>query len=131
MINVSELVQNAIDGIENPLKAYAVLKELQKQVSDGISQIEEAAIEEASKYGEKTFEAMNYKFEIREGARRYSFKNIEQWNEASKKLKDIEALCKQAAMAYEKGKTIIDDDGEVVPIAEVTFSKSSLVVKPI
>ena len=129
MINVGQLVQDVLDGNENPLKAYAVLKELSKQVSDGISQIEDGALEEAAKYGEKTFEALNYKFEVREGARRYNFKNIPEWVSASEKLKEMESTYKQAANAYEKGKTVIDDNGEVVPVPEVTFSKSSIVVK--
>lgn len=131
MIDIQQLVQDVLDGKENPLKAFAVLKGLQKQVSTAISEIEEGAIEEAGKYGEKTFEAMNYKFEIREGARRYSFKGIESWVETNKKLKDIEKQCKLAASAYEKGKQLIDDNGEIVPIPEITHSKSSITVKPL
>ena len=131
MVNVSELVQNTIDGKENPLKAYAVLKELQKQIVRGIAEVEEMALEEASKYGEKTFEALNYKFELREGSRRYVFKGIEKWDTLNQQLKDVEAECKQAAMAYEKGKQVVDENGELIPVPEVKFSKSSIVVKSI
>lgn len=131
MIDVSSLTQDVIDGNENPLKGYAILKQLQKQVANAISEIEEYALDEASKFGEKTFETMNYKFELREGGRRYDFKSIPQWVDANSKLKDIESTCKQAALAYEKGKNIVDENGEVVPVPVVKFSKSSITVKPL
>ena len=131
MINIQQLVQDVLDGKENPLKAFAVLKELQKQISNAISEIEDGAFEEAAKYGEKTFEAMNYKFELREGGRRYSFKNIDNWVSTNNKLKEIEKQCKLAATAYEKGKQIIDENGELVPLPEITYSKSSITVRPL
>lgn len=131
MIDIAQLIQDVIDEKENPLKAFAVLKGLQKQIADGIKEIEEGALEEAAKYGEKTFEAMNFKFEVREGRRTYSFKNIESWVETNNKLKEMESTFKQAASAYEKGKTVVDDNGEVVPVPEVTYSKSSITVKPL
>lgn len=131
MINIEQLIQDVNDGNENPLKAFAVLKELQKNVSDALGYIEEYAMEEAEKYGAKTFEAMNYKFELREGSRRYSFKNIEKWVGLEKQRKDLEATLKNAASAYEKGQTVVDENGEVVPVPEVTYSKSSITVKPL
>lgn len=131
MIDIPQLIQDVLDGNENPLKAYAILKELSSDIAKAIKEIEDYAHDEASKFGEKTFETMDWKFEIREGSRRMSFKNIEHWNELNKQIKEKESLYKQATLAYEKGKTIVDEDGEVVPVAEVTFTKPSLIVKRI
>ncbi len=128
-MNVEQMIQDVVDGNENPLRAYALLKEKQKDIQEAIKHIEEYAIEEAEKHGEKIFETMDWKFEMRNGARRCVYKNIPEWVEANKALKDRESLYKQAALAYEKGKTIVDENGEVVPAAETTFAKSSLIIK--
>lgn len=129
MIDIAQLIQDVLNGNENPLKAYAILKELSTEIANAINEIEDYAHEEASKFGERSFETMDWKFEIREGSRRMSFKNIDQWNELTKQIKEKEALYKQATLAYEKGKTIVDENGEVVPVGEVSFTKPSLIVK--
>lgn len=126
-MDISQLVQDVIDGNENALKAYGLLKDLSKQVSEALKEVEGAAIDEAQKFGEKTFNSMDWKFELRDGARRYNFKNIPQWVEMNKKMKDAEKLYKSASSAFEKGQNIIDENGEVVPAAEVTYSKQSLI----
>lgn len=130
-MDIAQLVQDVEDGKENPLKAYALLKDHMKFVSEAIAQFEDYAQEEAAKFGAKTFETMGWKFEIRNGARRHSFKHIDEWLEVNTGLKEREKLYKAAAAAAEKRQTIVDENGEVVPPSIVTFSKDSLIVTPL
>lgn len=131
MIDIMQMVQDVLDGKENPLKAYAILKDRKSNLEKCIKEIEEHAFEEASKYNEKTFEDMGFKFELRDGSRRYNFRSVPKWREYNDQIKYFEKSLKDAANAYQKGKTMIDDNGEVVPVPEVTYTKPSISVKPI
>jgi hypothetical protein len=128
MINFEELTQNAIDGVESPFKAYKELKELKAKVDEALKQVEPIALEEAEKH-EKTFEVEGMKFERRDGRRVFNFKNIKEWNTYDKAKKDCEARYKAAFSNFEKGLSAVTDDGEVLELPKVTYTKSSLIVK--
>jgi hypothetical protein len=125
MINISQLVQDAIDGNESALKAFAILKSHAKIVANALKEIEESAMDEAAHYGERTFSDMGYKFELRDGMRRYSFKHLDNWAAKNAQLKAIETLAKQAANA---NATMVDDNGEIIEPATVTYTKPSIIV---
>ncbi len=128
MVNIGELVQNVIDGQEDPLKALIVLKNLEKEVKEGLKVISPAAQDEAEKY-EKTFQYHGHELTRTEGRRTFNFKKIPEWMKKSTELKEMEAMYKQAYASYEKGITPVSEDGEVIPLPEVTYSKSSISVK--
>lgn len=125
MINISQLVQDAIDGNESALKAYAILKRHAKDVVNAIKEIEDAAMSEADHYGEKKFTDHGHTFELRDGSRRHSFKHLDHWVEKNAELKAIETLAKQAATA---NATMVDDNGEIITPAQVTYTKPSIIV---
>jgi len=130
ILNLPQLVQDVFDGQEDPLKAYAIAKEYEKSVKECLEALKEAALEEASTY-EKNFEHAGFKFERRDGKATYSYKHIDSWNEANNKKKHIETTAKDAFKAYSQGKTMVDDQGEVIEPAHVTYSSDSLVIKKI
>ena len=125
MINISQLVQDVIDGNENPLVAFAVLKTHAKELATAIKEIEDVAMTEASHYGEKKFTDHGHTFELRDGSRRHSFKHLDHWVEKNAELKSIETLAKQAATA---NATMVDDNGEIITPAQVTYTKPSIIV---
>tara|TARA_R110002110_G_scaffold168309_1_gene369758 strand:+ start:93 stop:473 length:381 start_codon:yes stop_codon:yes gene_type:complete len=125
MINISQIVQDVIDGNENPLVAFAVLKTHAKELATAIKEIEDVAMTEASHYGEKKFTDHGHTFELRDGSRRHSFKHLDHWVEKNAELKAIETLAKQAATA---NATMVDDNGEIITPAQVTYTKPSIIV---
>lgn len=129
MIDYAELVQNVLNGDESPLKAYAILSLLQKDIDKAVKEIKEYALEEANKYPDKTFEDYGFKFERRNGSARYSFKHIEEWSNLKEQLSDVEQRAKQAYSSYKSGLTSVSEDGEVMELPEVTYGSDVLVVK--
>lgn len=126
---LAHLIQEVEEGNRDALTAYANIKKLESEVKNARTQIEELAMNEAENYSGKTFEYNGFKFEKRNGATRYSYKNIAKWKEANKNLKDIESEAKQAFIAKQKGMMVASEDGEEIELPEVNYSKDSLVVK--
>ena len=127
---LSSLVQDVIDGNENPLKAFAILKEVEKHTKKCLAQINADVLNEANKYDEKTFSDAGYTFEKRNGSARYDFSNIEQHAAIKSDLKALEEKCKQAYRSWQKGITAVDEEtGEVIPQPKVTYSSDVLILK--
>lgn len=68
MLNTAQLVQDVIDGVEDPLKAYAVLLTHKKEAIEALQEIEGAVLKQI-----KGKEAVNYKH----NGRAYRFENID------------------------------------------------------
>ena len=123
-----EIVNQVKEGNQDALIAYAELKAAEKSLKAALAELEPLALEEAAKYG-KTFELYGHKFEQRNGAIRYTFSHLPQWQAADNAKKLIEQQSKQALKAMETGNTIIDADGCIVEPPKVSYSKDSLIVK--
>lgn len=130
MIDYTQMVQDVLEGNESGLKAYAILSVLKKDIDKAISEIKDLALIESEKYGAKSFEDFGFKFERRNGAARYSFKNITEWCEVKSELNDIEKKAKQAYSSYKNGlSSFNNEDGSEIELPEVTYSTDSLIVK--
>jgi len=125
-----ELREKAINGEMSPLVAYGQAKQMKSENDAALAEIEALALEESELY-EKSFEIQGFKFERRNGATRYSFKHIPQWNDLQKSVKDFEEMSKQALRAGANKMQVADENGEEVPLPIVTHSKDSLIVKAI
>ena len=125
---MQEIVNQVKEGNQDALIAYAELKAAEKSLKAALAELEPLALEEAAKYG-KTFELYGHKFEQRNGAIRYTFSHLPQWQAADNAKKLIEQQSKQALKAMETGNTIIDADGCIVEPPKVLYSKDSLIVK--
>lgn len=126
---LSQLVQDVIDGNEDVLKAYAILKRHEDHIKKCLAEISEYALDEAQKHDGAKFTHAGFKFSVNPSRPIYNFKSIEQWNQMNKQIKDFEALSKQAYSAYQKGSVMITEDGEEVPLPEVKYTSPSLSVK--
>lgn len=130
MINRSELVQQVLDGYASPLEALAMLKEEKEHVDKCIKEIEDIALEEAQRMDGKSFQYKEWKFEIRSGRKVFDFKNIKEWNEAKQSLSEIEQKAKKAwEMKTQSKINAVTDDGEVIELPKVTFTKDVIVIK--
>ncbi len=125
-MDYSQLVQDALDGNESALKAYAILKSEHAKFATYIKEIEPAAFSEASNWDEKTFKLEGYKFTKRQGGKRWDFSELKEWQEAKSKLKDIEERAKLAYANYDKGLMAVTLDGDVKELPIVTYSKDSV-----
>lgn len=122
-----DTVQGVIDGELDPLEIYAQFKDFEKYFKDCKDAVQEVAIAEAEKYGEKSFRHKDYSFELREGRANYDFKSIDQWSSLKERIKDIESKSKAAA---KNGGSFLDQEtGEVIGACQINYSKPSLVIK--
>lgn len=72
-----------------------------------------------------------YLFEVRNGSTRFSYKNISEWIEANKHLKDIESKYKQVFLSRQKGIMVASEDGEELELPEVDYGSGSVILRPI
>lgn len=127
---LADVVTKTENGDINPLNTWAEINLLEKELKAVKSQIEETAKEEAELHPEKSFKLGNYAFEKRSGGYTYSYKGIPQWADLQGKMKEVEAQSKAAFNLFQKtGTRPITEDGELLPLPEVTPRKDSLVVK--
>lgn len=127
-MNLTQLYNSVYTGDVDPLQAYAELKKHIADANECLKSFEDYALEEATKY-DKSFTAYGFKFERRNGSKRYSFNHIPQWKAISNELKSFEDKCKQALNTYEKGMQVADENGEEIPLPKVTYTKDVLIIK--
>ena len=130
-MNYTQLVQDIEDGNESALKGLSLLREQKKIIDACIKQVDPIALDEAEKYGEKTFEYQGFSFQLKIGAKRFNFSNSEKWSKAKASITDIESAMKEAWQASQRGSQTVDEDGVLVDIPEVTYNNDSLTIKKI
>lgn len=102
-----------MEGTQAPLEAYLYLKKVKELTESIMEGCKSEAIRELQGKGGK-FEDEQVIAEIRNSAGRWDFKNSSEWQAMKLKLVDIEENAKLSFKSWEKGKTIIDDAGEVI-----------------
>ena len=122
-MDYSQLVQDALDGNESALKAYAILKDQLALFKGYVEQVEPAAADEAANWDEKTFKHRGFSFTKKVGGKMWDFKSIPEWVELKAKLDNVQAKAKLAYSSYDKGLMAISKDGEVQDLPIVTFKK--------
>lgn len=108
---------------ENRRQMEAVLSDIKKYEDD---ELEEIAMD-AANYPEGY---KGYQFEYRNGRKLWNFKSIPEYNKYSEKLKEVQEAGIAAFELFQKtGSKPITEDGELLPMPELNYAKSSLVVK--
>ena len=127
---LSSLVQDVQDGNENPLRAWAVITEIEKYIEQCKEATKVFVAEEANKYPEMRFEANGFVVEKRNGRAVWDFKNCKSWVEKNKILKDHEEILKHSYQIYNKGGVIgVNEDGEQVEIPSVKYTDQTIIVR--
>src|SRR5690606_32289052 len=101
------------------LEAYKTVYLIGKVAEEIKKEIQEAAVNEADKYPEKTIEKYGVKITKMEGRATYSFKHIQEWVDLENKKKKVEQAAKDALRFAQQGKMVVTDDSEVIETAEV------------
>lgn len=90
----SNLKSEILAGNENPLRIAKVLKSLEETIKflREDKEIREAILNEAMKYGEKTFETFGVEFQIKEVGVKYDFAacDDQEWNKLQKEYETLE-----------------------------------------
>lgn len=126
---VASLLEQTENGDLSALTTYAQIKRLKDLFTEAEKQISDLALDQASEYSEKTFTEGLFTFEKRNGSRRFSYKNIPEVVTAEKTVKDLKETYKQAFISMEKGLSSVDEDGVLLEVPEVSYTKDVLIVK--
>lgn len=118
-----------LDGHMNALDALAELKAIEGAAKSALSRLENAVLEEALKYGEKSFYYKGLKYVVREGSRLFKFDELEDVTKAEEALRELKDRHKDAAIQAEKGIRAVDADGQLIEPARMEFGKPSVSVK--
>ena len=122
---LEQMVQDVIDGNENPLKAYGIMKGLEGKLKKYLDEIKGAVMDEADKR-EKNFTEAGFIFEKRNGRKIYSFKGIDEYDVAKKHLKSVEEKYKKFLT---EGKEVDEETGELLKLPTITYGSDMLIVK--
>lgn len=127
-MDILQIIENVKEGKQEALNVLKDVKEFKKYFDGLVKEVEEIALEEASSY-ESNFELNGLKFEKRNGRATYNYKKIDIWVAKKNELKEIEDNLKANFSAFKRGVTMVSEDGEVLPVPEVSYSKDVLIVK--
>ncbi len=119
---MKELINDVLEGRKNPLEVYIELKRSEKEMVNAIKAIQDLAIDEATKYGQKTFKEYGVEITMKSGGGRWEYKHLD-WFEAYEKLKE------DAVKAYKSDLDMITKEGEVVQPAVFKPNKDTISIK--
>jgi len=122
---LSEMTSDVVNGEVNPLETYIELKHIEKALKSALSTVQGYAIDEAEKYGEKSFKFCGAEVGVKNAAGRWNFKNLD-WYEDYQELQES---AKQSFKLSLKSKQLIDDEGTVVQPAEYTEGKTTISIR--
>ena len=120
MNEYKQLTQEVIEGNINPLEAYVLLKKHQADIEEALKAIKDLAIDEANKYGQKSFAAFGAQVELRNAASTWVYSGSA-YESAKAKMKYIETLAKA-------GGGIDPDTGEIIDPAVKKEGASTIAV---
>ena len=127
------VIAKAENGEMTTLDAFIYLEEERKQLEQTLAlakSFKEDHFDEISEYAKEYPEGyMGYEIEVRNGGRIFNFKNIPEWQSYNKALKECEERHKQAFISKEKGLLTATEDGEDIVMPEITYRKSSIILK--
>lgn len=136
MINqISEIINSAENGDIGMLHALTDLEDIRIELDASLEFIKDwkdENIDELAMLKEDYPEGYGgYKIEYRSGGYTYKYDHIPEYKNLKIELKRIESEAKMSLSALEKGNTMVNDDGEIVPHAEKYGRKASLILKKI
>jgi hypothetical protein len=119
-MDFKDIVKQVKEGDLNALSIYVDLKRYENELTDALSQIKDFALDEASKYPEKTFKAFGAIIEKKSGASRWDYSQVTEWNLAKERLKQIETIAQVGGM---------DDSGNEIQRAFKVPGKDTIAIK--
>jgi len=130
MIDYSQLIQDVLDGKESPYKALYIIKEQHKVLKEIIEVLTVEAINK-SEYEDKNFTKDGFKIEKRNGRKVWNFKACKSFKIANDNLEEVKSQLKANFSQFEKGKTVVDENGEVGEVPTANYTNDTLIIKKI
>ena len=120
-MNEYKLISNeVVEGNMNPLEAFTILRKHLADLEEAIEVVKPLAIDEAGKYGSKSFSAFGANFELRNGPGQWKYTGAA-YNEAKARLKYIEDIAKIGGGADA-------NTGEIIEPANKIEGKSTIAI---
>jgi hypothetical protein len=139
---IEKAVNDANNGIIDPLDVFIAFNDLAKQLKSANDQIQEIAMDQAELHGAKTFSHHGYQIGVVQGRTTWDFKNCQgvvEMEDEVKRIKDSLKSMRKAAEAdgYSEvvelnGQKVLaapDQNGELVALPVTKFGKSYLTIK--
>ena len=130
MIDTANLVQEVIDGNFSPYEAEYIIKKQMYDLSVHLEIVHTEA-QNQSIYEDKNFEKDGFKMEKRNGRKVWNFKGCESYKIAKDNLTEIENDLKDNFNQWEKGNTVTNEDGVIMEVPKVTYTKEVLIIKKV
>lgn len=127
-INLHEMNEMTLNGDADALETFIHLKKIEKLFKLVVKGTQGDAIKNAFEDG-GTFQRYGAEIQCKNGTKRWDFSNCDTWNDKKKELTNIEKDLKLSFSAYEQGKNMVSDDGEITEIPKVDYSSDSIAVK--
>ena len=125
---LNDLLASVEDGEVSALATFAQISDISRLVNDVMEKVKNVAIAEAEAWQEASFTEYGRKFTKVPPRRMVKYDGVPQWQDLTARRKRIEELALVAATKF--GATIVDDEtGEIIPPAEISYSKPSISVK--
>jgi hypothetical protein len=123
---VATMLESVELGEEVASWIYVCLKEELDFLQDCLDELKPQVMEEVRNFP-ATHGAL--RVEYMPGTRRYSFEHLDDWKVLKGQMAHLEGQAKMAYSAYEKGRTLVNDEtGEIVPLPYVTYTKDTVKV---
>lgn len=127
---INNLKQRTLDGHQDGIVSYAILLDIEKNSKLSKDEVKVVALEEADNYSEKSFEHKGLYVERRNGAARWDFKGIAEYETFKIEEKSLVNELKARHALYLKGRISYDEEtGEQLPIPSVKYSEDSIIIK--
>ena len=130
MIDTANLVQEVIDGNFSPYEAEYIIKEQMNALKVHLEVVHTES-QNQSIYEDKNFEKDGFKMEKRNGRKVWNFEDCESYKIANDNLTEIKSDLKANYGMWEKGKTVTDEDGVIMEVPKVTYTKEVLIIKKV
>jgi len=122
---VDSLVSKVLSGDLNPLEVYITIKKIEEALKQAKNHLQDLTIDEATKYGQKSFTYADTEITIKNSATRYDYSEIPEIVAKELELKALKDKHKSAI----KHSIVDTDTGELVQPPIVKGGREILSVK--
>lgn len=129
--HVESIVHKCQDGEVDVLLNLATLKQMEKVLESARRRVEEVALEELERIGEKSYAHQGFVFTKTNGRRNWDYSECPSHVQVKEELKRIESNL-QANYRYMESNSAMavnSETGEIGEVPKVTFSKDYVTVK--
>lgn len=139
---IDKAVEDVLSGNLDPLDVFIAFKDMADQLVKANKQIQELAIDEASKHGAKTFDHRGYKITLNNGRQTWDFKNCQGIKDLEKILKEKKAELQGLKKGVDAGAPstfeeingekvlcAIDNEGQMIALPTPKYTASYITFK--